>query len=745
MSAKTYINILKYGALASMLTIFLVFKNLLFPFITSKQITYNIIIEILLIFWVALIVKYPEYRPKKSLISYGLLTYFVVIIISCFTGVDFNLSFWGDIERMLGVFPLLHFLALYFIIITVFRSWKDWKLLFIYSAVLAVLVSLYGIANNEPYSTFGNTEYVAAYFIFSIYFCLLLPTKEKNKKLGWLYFLPLPLFIWSFKAASISGAYVGFGFSILVALFLYTLLAGSKKVKICFGLVFLLTILAGAIVLANQNSDFVRNSSLLNPFADINLNSRTLNTRFISWITAAKDFKNHPLLGNGYGNFAMTFDKYFDPKFYNYTRAETYFDKAHNNIVEVASTTGILGLLSYLSIFAAVAYYFVLGYRNKRIGLHDFILISSLLSAYFVQNLAVFDALETYIVFMIALAYVYWLYHYDEDQAKQDEKNANINDGFSDKEVYALVISGFLLLIIMYQYNIKVYEMLDQTIAGQIAYSQGQVEQTVDIYKQALSLNTVLDRDSRTSLINLFVSNPAVLNNIPSEKRQADLDFLIANAEANVKYNEHDSMMQMILAQVYNVAAMYYAPTENNQGDLQKFSEYSDKSLKAIDASIEASPRRIPIYFQKAQILMTRGEKDKVIETLQYATTLNPDYSDSFCYLGRALLMFGQEDEGYKNISRCLDLPGAGDSLNSPVLVKQYLQHFQTIKDWQRTISLYEILVYQEKNNAGNWVQLAVLYKQQGDKEKAKAAAEKAIEIDPNFQAQAQSFIDSLK
>ena len=118
MSVSFYKNILKYGAYLSLISVFFVFSNLLFPFITSKQISFNILIEVLMIFWIALIIKYPEYRPKKSYISFGLLSFFLIMIISCFTGVDFNLSFWGDVERMLGVFHLLHFLGLYFIIIT---------------------------------------------------------------------------------------------------------------------------------------------------------------------------------------------------------------------------------------------------------------------------------------------------------------------------------------------------------------------------------------------------------------------------------------------------------------------------------------------------------------------------------------------------------------------------------------------------------------------------------------------------
>ena len=745
MSEKIYVNILKWGALASMLSMFFVFKNLLFPFITSKQISFNLIIEVLLIFWVALIVKYPQYRPKKSFISLGLLAYFVVLIISSFTGVDFNLSFWGDIERMLGVFHLLHFLALYFIIITVFRSREDWKLFFIYLITLASFVSLYAITNNKPDSTFGNATYTGSFFMFSTYFCLLLFFGEKNKTLRWVYLLPLLLSLWGFKLANISGAFVGLGSSLIAMLFLYTLLSSHKKLKITFGALFLTIAIATVAILFNQKSDFVRSNPLLAPFAEINFDNPTLNTRLLSWKAAAEDFKNHPILGTGYGNYSITFDKYFDPKFYDYTRGETYFDKAHNNIVEIASTTGILGLLTYLSIFAALAYYLIAGYRKRKISIHEFVMVSCLLTAYFVQLLAAFDALVTYLVSMTTFAYVYYLYNRgSEEEEKKMRRSIDETRVFSNKEIYALFIAGIAIILIAYQYNIKVYWMLDETIVGQRAYSEGKIPETIEAYKKALAPGTILDRDSRSSLINLFAANPMAINNVEESRREETVNYLITLAEANVKYNEHDSMLQMMLAQIYNMAAMYYLPN-GNQGDAQKFYEYSDKSLQAIDASIDASPRRIPIYFQKAQILLTRGDKEKTIETLQYATTLNPLYPDSFCYLGRAYLLLGQEKEAYDNIGECIDLPAGSEVLNSAQLVQQYLTYYKEVKDWPRVIRLYEFLTSQEPKNAENWVELANLYKDQGDKEKAKTAAEKAIEIDPALTSGAEEFINNLK
>src|SRR3989339_536464 len=144
---------------------------------------------------------------------------------------------------------------------------------------------------------------------------------------------------------------------------------------------------------------------LVNPEAASNLID-TFQTRIISWKAGLKDFKAHPIIGVGHGNYAIIFDKYFTPDFYLQTRGETYFDRAHNNVVDIASTTGVFGISTYLFILLASAYYLIDGYRKKYIGLHDFVLVSCLIIAYFVQNLAVFDSFITYMLIMVVYDYV---------------------------------------------------------------------------------------------------------------------------------------------------------------------------------------------------------------------------------------------------------------------------------------------------------------------------------------------------
>ncbi len=732
----------------SFISVGLVFTNLLFPYITSKQIYFNILVELLAIFWLALVIKYPAVRPfgktqgkpKKSYITFGLLAFFSALLVSSIFGVDFNLSFWGDIERMLGWFQVFHFFLFYLIIITVFREWRDWRILFIVSLVASSLVCLYALL-KVPISTIGNTAYVSGYAIFNFYFALILffrrRDEEKNKHQDWLisalYLAAALIMFLVMRVTHTRGAYVGLGVSFLLFFILYALYSQSKKIKIYSFGALAAAVVGVVLVFSFPQSGLVSKSSILSTIAQISSKQVTFQTRLISWKAALKDFPSHLILGSGYGNFAITFDKYFDPKFYDYTTAETYFDRAHNNLVDIASTAGLLGILTYFFIFAAAGYYLFRGKRQGKISTNEFILLLCLFVAYFIQNLAVFDSLVTYISLMIILGYLYWLENYEAGEKLETETG----HGLINQEIAVLAIVGFVFLSVIYQYNIKVYKMLDGTIKGQIQLAQGNLAAGVEEYKKALSYQTGLDRDSRASLINALNARADNLLAIDKQKAKEIADYSVGLAEANVKLNPQDSMMQMQLAQALNTAALV------NNDNSSKFYYYSDRALKAIDESIKASPGRITIYFSKAQIYISRNDKDKAIETLKYAASLNEAYSDSACYLAKVAIYFKQEAEGYQAMDKCLDSGGAG-SLNPVDLVKIALSHYLEKKDQPRILALYERWSVLESSNAKIFVNLSLLYVQAGKNDQAIAAAKKAGELDPSMKSAAEEFIRKL-
>jgi len=761
MSQKTYLMILKGGIFLAFLSVFFVFKNFLFPYITSKQIYFNILIEILFIFWLAFIVKFPDWRPRKNLITIGLVAFFTAITISCFTGVDFNLSFWGDIERMLGVFHLLHFLVFYFIIITIMRTWKDWKLLFIVALTAGTLIGLHGIgqrfgiipspmSNTRIIATIGNSAYVGAYAIFNIFFALLLFFKEKNWGIKVAYLLAMVISFFAMIFSGTRGAYIGFFAGVIFIGIILTLFNNSRKIKLASASLLALFIIFIALIFVFKEAPLVKGNIYLGRITHMSFQDPTTQTRLLSWKAAWLDFHNHPLLGTGWGNYAVTFDKFFNPVFLSYTAGETYFDRAHNNLVDISSTTGALGILSYLSIFVFVGYYLISGFRRQTISIEDFSVIGGLIIAYFFQNLLVFDSLVTYISLMAILGYLMWLSGPSNPLALEKQNTVNAKENKQKKsniiptgergnlEFYALVIAGIFSITIAYQYNIKVISMLNLTIVGQQYANQGDILNTYNSYRKADALDTVLNRDSNNTFVRVVAGSLDRFGQLNKDKAQEIIDFAVKLGEKNLAYNPKDSLTQMQQAQLYDSLSRYFYQ------DKEKFNYYNKKADEAINKSIEASPGRIPIYYNQAQIYLTTGQKDKAINALKYALDLNPKFLESSCQLARVYLYFNNEKDGYPLMDFCL-LGGGGSNLQPISFVNQLINHYAEKKDWTRLLFLISKTTELEPNNAKNWVNLAKLNEQLGNYDAAISAATQAGAVDPSLKESAAQYVSALE
>ena len=262
MSAKTYLRILQGGLIASLVFVFFVFPSLLFPYITSKQLSFNILMELLFAIWLVFILRYPEYRPKRNYVTWGLLAYFAAILASCAVSVNFTLSFWGNAERMLGLFHLLHFLIFYLILITVFRSWKEWRVLLFVSVLIATIVSIIGLKGANSYSTIGNTAYVSGYLIFNLFFTLILFLRSPYKNWRWAYAIPAVIMLYEFWSCHTSGAIIGLFLSLLLFVFLLGLTHINKSLRRSSLVVLLVVIVAVTAIFSQYQSAWFQNSFL---------------------------------------------------------------------------------------------------------------------------------------------------------------------------------------------------------------------------------------------------------------------------------------------------------------------------------------------------------------------------------------------------------------------------------------------------------------------------------------------------
>jgi tetratricopeptide (TPR) repeat protein len=413
-------------------------------------------------------------------------------------------------------------------------------------------------------------------------------------------------------------------------------------------------------------------------------------------------------------------------------------------VIDIASTTGIVGISAYMLIFVFLGIYLVKLFRAKRISALEFTLISCLTIAYFVQNLAVFDSLVTYVSLMILLGYVHFLANNKEDKGNSLEILSKSRDrGLINKEIYAFLGFGLLMFLIIWNYNILPTKMLTKTIDGQIAFGQRNLPLAISEYREALKYNTPLDRDSRFTLNRSALSYYYLLANMPQKERDETIEFLIEEAEKNVELSPFDTLLQMQLARTADMAT-------RSHSDSVKRQEYTQLALYAIDKSIEASPGRIPTYFIKSQILLNLGQRDEAISILEYAASLSEDYYESYCQLAQAYLMSQEVDTEYENLGlvnldKCLAHDDGYSYIVAVNAIRRGINHYASLGDMDKVVRLYEQLVKYDSKTAQNWIVLAKLYDTRGEYDKAISTIENAVKIDPNLQSDVDEFIKSVK
>lgn len=404
MSRSSIVRVLKWitmiGVFGGLFMPLIFIKEVIFPFVFSKLIVFQMLVGITFGAYVLLAWMEPQYRPRKHPLLYAILAYFVAMALSVVFSVDVWRSWWGNQERMNGFFTLLHFLAWLVMIVGTLRTWKDWETFLRVQVFVGGAVALTGVwqkwVNPEVFlykagprvgGILDNPIYLGMYQMFMFFVLALLALKTRSRAWWGVYGVAALLGIGGFAASQSRGPLVGLFVGLIAAAVFYGATSKERRARYAsVGTVVAAFAGYGVLYLA-RGTEVVQNLGL-NRFVDF---SSTASTRFIAWKIAWQGFLEQPITGWGLDTFHLIFSTNYNPVSLRYSLYETWFDRAHNTVLDVLSMTGFFGIVTYLAIFAVL---FWTVYRAYKRGHIDHIFASMLVGlpvAYFVQNLFVFD------------------------------------------------------------------------------------------------------------------------------------------------------------------------------------------------------------------------------------------------------------------------------------------------------------------------------------------------------------------
>lgn len=710
-ASKIYLYIVKAGICLALFMPLLVSGKFLFPFIFPKIIVFRIIIEIILFFYLLLILANPSYLPKLSKAGWMLAAYIAIIFIASIFGADFYNSFWSNVERSDGLLTIIHFFIFFLITTSVFKNNKDWMLLLniaVFASVLVcvtALVEYFGVKNKffiNPQSSrisgsLGNPAFLAGYLLFNIIFVSILLFYKKNK-FRIFYFAIILFYCFILYNTQTRGALLAFAFGIFLFLLfsIFNKESRFKKYSLAILVIMLLSII---FIFANKNSSFVQNTTAIKRIASISLKDATTETRILNWKIGYQGLKDRPVFGWGYENFNIVFNKYFPPQFIKNPSSELWFDRAHNSVVDVAVASGIVGLLSYLSLFIIAFYMLWVKFKSDNGKYKNiYALMIIMLVMYIMQNIFVFDTPTTYLMFFLSFAFINYLLVFKEQEEILEKKNIvrqNINPAI-------LIIIFLFISSSIYVFNIRPILANSTAIQALSSSRNSDVNFTLLKFKEALDYNTYQNIEISQQLINF--ANLVIQNSdkIPKEKSHEVVEYTVESLNKIIDKHPLNVRYHYFLMMFYNSARKFDA-------------SYSDKILELGDEAIKLSPTRPHLYFQMAEAKISQQKINESIELYEKGISFNNKPVYLHWPLLTAYVYAGRDEEASVEFAKIKELGLSHNNINNLINISKI---YLSINKQDKAIEYY--------------LEISELYEKAGKIKEAEDYAKKAVELNQN-------------
>ena len=633
MRIKVLVNIIKTSVFLSLFTPLIVSSRFYFPFVGPKGIFFIFFVEIAFFSWLLLILKDKKYLPKLNILAIAFFVFIFVLFLATIFGIDPSRSFWSKFERMTGLLMWFHLFAYFLVIGSVFRK-KDFQNLFLSSIVIASFIAIGDLAELEKVKLFvvsqkggftiGNTSFLGAYLLFNFFLAVWLALT--NKDLLWKILLSLAA-IFMFSASFFSSARAA-TISIIASLILIFILwlsfyRENKKIKTIGRVILVISTIAVVLL----------GISVLLPkgYLHQKLAHSSFEARFINWHIAKNLFLEKPLLGWGPETYTITFQRHFNPCLLtSRCGGEPWFDRSHNIILDTLTTSGAIGLLSYLFLFiSAIAILWQKRDRSKN-NFWAFAVFSSALIAYFIQNLTVFDMPTSLLMFALFLSFIY--FNGKPEKESHSEENNKKEKNISRNEIK---YSGIISLVIIFAYLISFLKFVYQPYVADTttikAVSVSSPKERVALYQKTFKGSSTGRYQIADFLAeNLITEFKKQLNKYPKEEIAKEFEITAKRLEYLIKKSPEDFRLVLRLANLYN---NYYII---DQSKLELAKKYGEMAIKM-------SPQNQQAYWALIQANVYSMNPDEALKLADKSIRLEPHYFLSYKIAVRVAKLFNKE------------------------------------------------------------------------------------------------------
>lgn len=597
--------------------------------------------------WLIKMVASKKVICLKTILDIPLCLFLFSQILATIFSIDRHTSWWGYYSRFNGgLLSTISYFLLYYAFVSNMSKSAIQRTLRV-ALISAGLVASYGIAEhygidaqywvqdvkNRVFSTLGQPNWLAAYLV--AFIPLTWAFVFKSTKSPIFYILNFIFYICILYTKSRSGI-LGFGAAFLVFWGL-TFWFNRRQPKpilkpfLIFAFsFFLLSLIIGTPVTPSLKKLIAKKQPISQPQPTPEpspiLISESGDIRKVVWQGAVEIWKNHPIFGTGPETFAYSYYWYRPREHNDLSEWDFLYNKAHNEYLNFAATTGTVGLASYLLL---IGWFLTATLKNLSTPkAKNFLLTSGLLAGYtsiLVTNFFGFSVVPVSLLFFLIPAMVVCLTRKELTITNQATKKISSGQG--------VLITVILIFGLYFLYFILSYWYADSQFARAEKFNKNEQHDfafnTLQLAIRARPQEPIYHDELAWAATNLAVSTSKKQDATSSSQL---VEVAIIESDKAIKISPYNLNFWK------NRTKIFY--------QLSKIDEqYYQEALACLLQATDLAPTDPKIKYNLALFYAGSNQIDTAIKTLKEAVSLKPNYEDAHYALA---LFYEQSDEKEK-------------------------------------------------------------------------------------------------
>ncbi len=304
----------------------------------------------------------------------------------------------------------------------------------------------------------------------------------------------------------------------------------------------------------------------------------------------------------------------------------------------------------------------------------------------------------------------------------------------TNNQKYIIIVFLLLLLMWFIWENVVAFQANKNIRLAEFYYEDKNFDKSFKYINEAYNDDTFINNYAGLKYVDVISHYFKYGNPSPEEiqeKTQKAIDIL----RKNITIRKNYARSWFLLGSYLNISLQ----TKNNSSE--EFKQLADEANNSLEKAHSLSPKRQDILIEWAKNDLLCQEFEKAKEKSQECFDINPEFGECYWTMALSNIYLNQLEEAEKNLETANKKHFSyNDEASLLFLSKAYYYN----ENYEKMVEVYRKLVFLKPDNVSYNINLAILYKEIKEYQKAKNQALRAIILDPNIKPQAEEFIKSL-